>query len=208
VGSETAIHNIIFDLGGVLLNLDYSKTISHMTQIVGTKVFDRHHQYEFIDQFEMGLITPDEFRTEIRALAKAGGYTRDIQDDTIDQAWNAMILDLPMERLTWLKKVSEKKRIFLLSNTNAIHKACFDKVAEKTLGSMQAFDALFESAYYSHLIHLRKPNTEIFRYVIDRHGLDAKHTLFIDDTAGHLVGAEMAGLQTKLLTSDITQLSF
>jgi len=208
MGDSKSIHNIIFDLGGVLLNLDFSKTITQLNQLIGTEIYSRHHQYEFVDQFEMGLITAEKFRDEIRILAKANGYRRELRDESIDQAWNAMLLDLPAERMTWLKKIGQKKRVFLLSNTNEIHKSCFDKIAAKTLGSIEAFDSQFEGAYYSHLIQLRKPDTAVYKYVIDRHGLDAQHTLFIDDTAGHLVGAEMAGLQTFHLKSEISSLSF
>ena len=208
MGTSDAIHNIIFDLGGVFLDLDFSRTINLMNSLVGVEVYSRAHQYDFIDQFEMGQISTEEFYLEINALAKASGQKHDLSSSMIDNAWNAMLLGMPEVRLEWLRKVSSKKRVFLLSNTNAIHKKAFDEIAAKAIGSIKIFDELFEGAYYSHLIGFRKPNPDSFKYIIDRHGLDPHHTLFIDDTASNLIGAEAAGLKGLHLTSDVTSLTF
>ena len=208
MGTKDAVHNIIFDLGGVFLDIDFSKTVQLMTSLVGVEIYNRNHQYEFIDQFEMGQISSEEFYLEVNALAKASGQKHDLNSMLIDQAWNAMLLGMPEVRMEWLRKVSAKKRVFLLSNTNAIHKLAFDYIATKTLGSIKVFDEQFEGAYYSHLIGLRKPNPDAFKYIIDRHGLDPHHTLFIDDTASNLIGAEAAGLKVFHLTAEITSLTF
>ena len=208
MADNRSIHNIIFDLGGVFLNLDFSLTISALQKLIGIEIYARHHQFEFIDQFEMGLLSAAEFRSEIRMLASASGVKQALSDQDIDLAWNAMLKDLPLRRIEWLKGISSKKRVFLLSNTNEIHKLAFDQIAAKTIGSIKAFDEIFEGAYYSHLIGLRKPTPDIYKYIVDRHGLDAHHTLFIDDTHSNLIGAEAAGIMVKHLTEDVTSLVF
>jgi len=210
MAANHSVHNIIFDLGGVFLDLDFSLTVSALQKLIGMEVYSRNHQFEFIDQFEMGQISAGEFRAEIRILASASGLKekKPLSDSDIDLAWNAMLKELPLRRIEWLKNISSKKRVFLLSNTNEIHKLAFDQIAAKALGSIQAFDEIFEGAYYSHLIGLRKPSPEVYKYIVDRHGLDPHHTLFVDDTHSNLIGAEAAGLMVKHLREDVTSLTF
>jgi putative hydrolase of the HAD superfamily len=208
MGAKNSVHNVIFDLGGVFLDLDFTLTISALQKLLGVEVYSRNHQYEFIDQFEMGQISAEEFRSELKTLASASSGKSTLSDPEIDRAWNAMLGALPKERLDWLQELSAKKRVFLLSNTNEIHKSAFDQIAQNTIGSIKAFDDLFEGAYYSHLIGLRKPSPEVYKYIVDRHGLDPHHTLFVDDTYSNLIGAEVAGLMVKHLTDDVTKLTF
>lgn len=106
-----------------------------------------------------------------------------------------MLVDLSQERFDFLVRLSANHRIFLLSNTNEIHMTWFKNYVDQLFGE-NAFFGLFEEAYLSHEIGMRKPQKETFQFVIDQNKLHPSKTLFIDDSPQHLVGAEKVGLQT------------
>ena len=184
---------IIFDLGGVLLNLDYSKSIQAFDDLGienAQELFSQAQQSWLFDDFETGKIDAITFRLEIKKLIK-----HQVSDEDIDEAWNSMLLDFPLNRFEFLKKMALQYRIFLLSNTNEIHMGWFKNYINQLFGENVFFD-LFEVAYLSNEMRMRKPHKEIFDYVINQNNLDPNTTLFIDDSAQHLVGAKEAGLQT------------
>ncbi|MCS7018983.1 MAG: HAD family phosphatase [Cytophagales bacterium] len=194
-----AFPNIIFDLGGVLLNLDIARTIRAFSTLTGkdfTQWYSQNKQKAFFTDFETGKITPDEFRQILRQELQAP-----LSDAEIDHCWNAMLLDLPIERLQLLEQLKSQKRIFLLSNTNAIHKAAFEKIIQTQHG-IASLSHFFEQDYYSHLLGMCKPHPEVFHYILETHGLEAKETLFIDDSIQHVEGAKKAGLQAIHLTGN------
>jgi putative hydrolase of the HAD superfamily len=187
------IKSIIFDLGGVLLNLDYNLTVKAFETIGITdseQLFSKKSQTTFFDDFETGKISAIEFRTEIRQI-----ISQSISDEQIDNAWNAMLLDFPTERFDFLKKISKSHRIFLLSNTNEIHMSWFKNYINQLFGE-NVFFHLFEVAYLSNEMGMRKPHKEIFDFVVTQNNLNPINTLFIDDSPQHLVGAKKAGLHT------------
>lgn len=186
------IESVIFDLGGVLLNLDYHLTIEAFEGL-GIKnakyLFSQKSQNQIFDDFETGKISAMKFRNELRKL-----ISNPVTDQQIDDAWNAMLLDFPKNRFQFLEKVSKSYRIFLLSNTNEIHMHWFKSYVNARFGKNRFFD-LFEVAYLSNEVGMRKPHLEIFDYVVQANGLNPKTTLFIDDSPQHLVGAKQADLQ-------------
>jgi glucose-1-phosphatase len=196
--------NIIFDLGGVLLNIDYHLTIKAFEKL-GFKDFSDTYtqlaQSELFDKFERGEITPEEFRHGIRPSLQAG-----VTDAEIDGAWNVMLLDLPTERLTLLQALGASKRIFLLSNTNAIHVSAFEQQVQAQHG-INGLAGLFEAAYYSCDVGMRKPEKRIFQMVTEENGLIPSETLFIDDSPQHVEGARNAGLHAYHLTGGETVLN-
>ncbi|MCF8256044.1 MAG: HAD family phosphatase [Flavobacteriales bacterium] len=183
--------NIIFDLGGVILNIDYHRTI-HAFSLLGMKDFaatyTQLHQSATFDAFERGELSAKGFRDALRPQLRP-----QVTDGEIDGAWNAMLLDLPSERLRLLNLLKEQRRIFLLSNTNSIHVQAFENDIEAVHGS-GALRACFERAYYSCDVGMRKPEERIFRMVVETDGLDLAQTLFIDDSPQHVEGARKAGL--------------
>lgn len=189
---------IIFDLGGVLLNLRYENTLEKFAEILEKPVepfYTQKQQTSLFDDYEKGLITSQEFKLGIREL-----LNHPITNEEIDLAWNAMLLDLPLERVEMLKSLGKKMRIFLLSNTNAIHIEAFNKIVDNTLGEdFGDFKQLFEKAYYSYEMADRKPHTSIFEKVIADNKLDKNKTLFIDDSIQHVEGAKKAGLRAHHL---------
>lgn len=195
------IKNIIFDLGGVLLNLDYTLSTKAFQKIApGFGSFDAIYtgqkDKKLFENFETGAITSQQFRDGIRALLQ-----KNINDKTIDEAWNAMLLNFPIERLKLLEELRSKYRLFLLSNTNEIHLLAVNEILNKTFG-LKDLSGVFEKEYYSHKVGMRKPNREIFQLVISENKLDPSETLFIDDSEQHIEGGKRAGLQTLLMRMD------
>lgn len=185
------IKNIIFDLGGVILNIDYEKTINEFKKLGVDdfqKIFSQAEQNKISEDFEKGLIPEEKFYQSI--LSKSEKH---FTKNQFKLAWNAMLLDFPLERLKLLKRIKEKYRIFLLSNTNETHLMAFYEQLEKIYG-VEKFKHLFERVYYSHLIKLRKPNTEVYNYVMEENSLKKEETLFIDDSIKNVEGALKSGI--------------
>ena len=201
---DASIKNIIFDFGGVILNIDYKLTEAAFAKLGLTdfeKIYSQATQKELFDALEKGLITPDTFRKEIREFLRG-----DITDEQIDGAWNAMLLDLPEERVTLLEKLKTKYRIFLLSNTNEIHFDSFSAYMKNKF-NRNIFGEVFESAYLSHRLKMRKPDAEIFEFVLRENNLKNSETLFIDDSIQHIEGANRLGINTIFLKKGETILS-
>ncbi len=190
------IKNIIFDLGGVILNIDYTLT-SQAFKNLGLTDFDEKYsqakQNHLFDRLETGKINPSDFRQEMKSY-----FNLPVTDLDVDTAWNAMLLDLPQERIELLKKLSTRYRLFLLSNTNIIHYKAYSAYLQKTFGKL-IFDAVFEKQYLSFQIGMRKPDKEIFELVLNENKLQASETLFIDDSIQHIQGATSCGIITHHL---------
>jgi len=198
------IRNIIFDLGGVILNIDFKKTDAAF-KLLGWNSFSEHisqyHITDLFEKYETGQIDDLEFVEGISSLI---GNTP--EKERVIEAWNALLLDFPKPRIALLKKVRQHYRTFLLSNTNAIHLKEFQ---ERLHHNEQVYlEDLFEKAYYSHVVKLRKPAPEIFELVLRENNLVPSETLFIDDTASNFEGARALGIQVLHLEPgmDITQL--
>ena len=188
---------IIFDLGAVILNINYQNTIDEFTKL-GVKnaanFYSKKVQTDLFNQIETGAISSDEF---LQALQKE---TKNSNIKQIEQAWNAMLLDLPEERLRLIKELKEDYTIFLLSNTNAIHINAF----KKKLGDKKwlAFRELFDKIYLSHEVGLRKPDVEIFKYILKEQKLKSKEVFFIDDSPQHIASARKIGINCHHLSDD------
>lgn len=185
------IKNIIFDLGGVLLNIDSHATINAFKALGVTQFdefFTQAKQNHLFDRLDTGNVTPEEFRDEIRA---ASGLS--LSDADIDQAWNTMLLDFPAQKIPLLEQSRKHYRTFLLSNTNAIHFPAYTEELKRVHG-YDSLEALFEKQYLSHEIGMRKPDVETFAWVLAQNKLKGSETLFFDDTLQHVEGARKAGL--------------
>ncbi len=141
-------------------------------------------------EHEKGLLSDADFRDEVRAMLQIN-----LPDVEIDTAWNAMLGDIPLERLQLLKRLRKDFKVFLLSNTNSIHLPRFSETVKSNSGET-SLDPFFDKAYYSHVMKMRKPDEKIFRYVLDQNQLVAEQTLFLDDFPVNLVGAEKTGIKT------------
>jgi len=186
------IKNVIFDLGGVIIDLDFNKSFeafSKMSRKDFNQIFSKAEQFQFVTEYEIGKIDSHTFRNHIREELEINAT-----DQAIDEAWNAMLSDFPKKHIDFVEKVSQHKRTFILSNTNEIHKQAADKaLLDKHNGT--TWEKLVEKAYFSHIMGDRKPNESIFRTVIDENQLIPEETLFIDDSPQHIVGAGKTGIQ-------------
>ncbi len=193
------IKNIILDLGGVVINIDYQLTIVAFEKLGITNArefYSQQQQTNLFDLLETGNISDESFRDEIRKFAQ-----KNLSDEAIDNAWNAMLLDFPPSRLEILKLLKSKYKTFLLSNTNSIHYRAYTQTLKTKFGKDDLSD-YFHKEYYSHLIKRRKPNPETFRFVINDQNLQLHDTLFIDDSKQHILGAQSVNLQTHHLVGE------
>ena len=189
----SGIRNIIFDLGGVILNIDYHQTEQAFIKLGirnFNELYSQFHANSFFKDFEKGKINPRSFISQLKT------YAPGISESNIINAWNAMLLDFPAGRIGFLQKLKNTYRIFLLSNTNAIHHGAFQKI---DLDSKGTLDSCFEKVYYSHEIGLRKPDKEIFELVLSENDLLAEETLFVDDTLANIEAAVSVNLKTIYL---------
>ncbi len=190
------IKNIIFDLGGVIINLSYAAT-SQAFKNAGVQNFDdiysKAHQNNLFDELDKGFLSPEAFCEEVRRLTGLA-----LSNGQIYDAWNAMLLDIPAERLALIHELKKKYNIYLLSNTNKIHVEQFSKYIDQAHGLAYYFDC-FHKTYYSCDIGMRKPDREIFEFVLKENNLNAAETFFIDDSIQHIKGAEPLGIKTYLL---------
>lgn len=186
------VKNIIFDLGGVILNVDYNLCVLAFRELGYNDfdaLFNKAKQSGLFDELEVGKINEAEFVAEMQRIA--GGH---ISHEQIVEAWNAMLLNLPNERLELLMNLKNQYNTYLLSNTNAIHEDGFTKIIQEENG-IDSLDDYFHKVYFSHNVGLRKPHAEVFQHILDEHGLKAGETLFIDDSIQHVEGASRLGIK-------------
>ena len=187
------IKNIIFDLGGVIINLDNQRTEDAFVGL-GVKnirqFFGHGHAASFFKDYEVGAITDRQFIDSVRGMAGLDG----VSDEAIVEGWNALLLDFPSERIELLNDLRKRYRIFLFSNTNALHLVEVRRIYAQTFGG-GSLDDHFERAYYSHLLRMRKPDRASFEHILRENRLEGQETLFVDDAVINVEGAEQAGLK-------------
>lgn len=197
---DESIEAIIFDFGGVLINIDYNRTIDAFKEL-GINDFDalysQANQSKLFDRIEIGEISTQTFVRGLLDYLPAGTTS-----DQVLHAWNAMILDVPESIAPLLQSLKGKYKLFLLSNTNAIHLPV--ALAQWKRVSSVDFHSCFDQVYLSYEMGVRKPNYEIFEHVCKEQALDPAKTMFIDDSIQHIEGASQIGLQTIHLSSSQT----
>jgi glucose-1-phosphatase len=198
---------IIFDLGGVLLNLDYDLTEKAFISLGMANFGESYSQLQQVnlfDRYEIGEISSFHFVNRLLDLLPPGTTANQVV-----HAWNSMILDFPVERLKQLETLSQKYRLFLLSNTNDLHIDAVRRSLEKTVGHKN-LEQYFEKTYFSSAIGMRKPDSKVFEFVCSENNLDPSKTIFIDDSPQHIEGAKLAGIEAFLLEKgqDVFELSF
>ncbi|HQA76491.1 MAG TPA: HAD family phosphatase [Salinivirgaceae bacterium] len=196
---------IIFDLGGVLMDIDFDKTFEAYSKITGNPKEILRDSKPLLDiylNYESGAITDEEFRNAIRKNLNVN-----VDDKTIDNAWNALLLDFNSQAISLLRSLKTKYPLYLLSNTNNIHfNHCNQKITEQNLA--ESLVSLFDGLFLSHKIGCRKPSEQIYQYVIKQLKCLPQEILFIDDLEPNTKAAEELGIQTILLTDNnkITEL--
>lgn len=192
---------IIFDLGGVLINLDYDLTPQAFAQIGGTdfqNLYSKASQNSLFDDFETGKISSFHFINRILDLLPKGA-----NPNQVVHAWNKMILNFDSRRLDLLDEIRSEKPIFLLSNTNDLHmtqvRAELKKISDRPL------ESYFNKVYLSQDIGHRKPHAEAFNIIVEEQQLTRSKTLFIDDSIQHVEGAKTTGLHATHLIGELLE---
>jgi glucose-1-phosphatase len=190
------IRNIIFDLGAVLLDIDFSLT-RQAFQDLGWAEFNASmttvHRNPLLADYETGKLDNAQFLEGIR---KQSGLP--LSDGQITDAWNALILDFPEERLELLERLKGRYRLFLLSNTNSFHYDAFQQRLRARRG--HELECFFERTYYSHLSGMRKPHAKFFELVLKENNLAPEQTLFVDDLEANILSAQSLGINTFHVT--------
>lgn len=188
------VKNIIFDLGGVIIQLDQPRTDQALGQLAGISAdaFRKlaAENLSFFHAFERGEITVPAFLKELPELLQV-----DAEVSVLQEAWNAMLLELPAQNIETLRRLGKKYRLFMLSNTNGIHIEEVHNRLKKVSG-LRNFEPLFEEVFYSQRMGARKPEERAFQLILEKHDLAADETLFVDDNEENIKGAAGLGLKT------------
>lgn len=187
------IKTIIFDLGGVIINLYVEKTISafaQLSRLSEKEVEEAYLSADVFKQYEKGLISDDEFRQKLQVQ-----FNLKATNEEIDKAWNAMLGEIPNDRIESIKSLKQNYKCIVLSNTNAIHESAFHKILSNSF-SYQHLSDLFHEVYFSHDLNQRKPDQEIYQNVLSLSQTEATEALFMDDGQINLDSASKLGIHT------------
>lgn len=185
------IKNIIFDWGGVLIHLDRQRCADAFAEYgveVGDELTNPYGHRRDLMNFELGMMSVDEFHDTVRRV-----YGEQLTDEQIDHAWNALLVGIPTYKLDTLLELKKNYRLFLLSNTNALHWEEGRKQFDYKGHQMEDY---FDQIFLSHEIHELKPSPEAFRKVAELAGIKPEETLFVDDLEASCKSAEALGFHT------------
>ena len=188
------IKNIIFDLGSVLLDIDVDRTLRSFDEmgVSGKQLEEIYKDPEnFFLLFEKGAIDVDTFRNAFRTLSD-----NHLTDQQINDAWSAMVVGFPKNKVELLKCLVNRYDLYLLSNTNEIHVPVYTRQFRETSGGV-SFEDMFTRIYYSHVVKLSKPNPAIFHYMFNDSGILPEESLFNDDLKRNVDAA----IETRLPSS-------
>lgn len=184
-----SIKNIIFDFGGVIVNLNKQAAINAFRQ------FGFHAEAYIGDYVQSGIFTGLELGTMSDSefydfVCRQTGRTLD--DNTIQDAWNRMLTDIPLRRMQAIKKLRSKYHVYMLSNTNRIHwdYSCRHLFPQEEWTPADCFERIF----LSFEMHMMKPGKDVFKHVLEEARLHPEETLFVDDSAANCAVAQELGL--------------
>lgn len=183
--------NILFDLGGVILDINIQATLKRFYELgfpPELLQYPESMQTDVFFNYQTGKLDTLEFRNEIR---KASGVN--MSDEVFDEAWNAMLVGIPRERTRLIKTLSKRYRLYMLSNTSEMHARVFERMYLEAAG--ESMHEVFDKIYYSHEIGLHKPDREAWEYVIKDAGIKPEETLFLDDTIYNIKASQELGFQ-------------
>ena len=190
------VKNILFDLGNVLIDIDPYLTIQEIENYGGVswnESSEREALEQWLHAFERGQITPLNFCQHLCNILDL-----EISFEEFVEVWNKTLLEIPEERWSLIRELSEHYNLYLLSNTNEVHIRTIFYMYKRVYGQENLFEFM-NKEYYSNLIGMRKPDRQIFEYVLNDSGIKANETIFIDDSRRNILAASELGFQTYLI---------
>ena len=195
------VQNIVFDFGNVLFDLDLASIGREIQKLVGPRYEDVYRQLRqgrVFELYETGGLSIEEF---IDAIRFAGDAT--LSPEQITAAWNSIFIGMPRERFDMLLQLRRQYKVFLLSNINDLHATWIDAYMVREHGIPDFQSRYFDGVYYSHLIRLRKPNADIYEYLLADAELAPEETVFIDDLEENVAAAERLGIHGVVKTPEL-----
>ena len=191
MGQAPNFKNILFDLGGVILDINVQATLKQFYELgfpAELMQFPNSMTTDLYFRYETGKLDTEQFRNEIR---KAAGI--EMTDHAFNEAWNAMLVRFPEERIALLKRLSKRYNLYMLSNTSSLHVKVFEKMYLEVAG--EPMQEVFKKIYYSHEIGWHKPDLEAWEYVLNDAHIKAEETLFLDDNIHNIKASQELGFQ-------------
>lgn len=198
-----SISTLIFDLGGVIINLKSEQDWLEQDLLpnFNPESLRLLQRQRFFHEFETGKITPADFIRQLKSIA----LEENVSDETIIRHWNGILKDIPAHRIDLLRRLKDRHRLILLSNTNAIHMDAIRRYMQSAFGE-DVLETSFHTCYYSQQIGLRKPGREIYEFVMQEQQLPAERCVFLDDKQENLTEPGKLGIRTILVDRDISEL--
>jgi len=187
------IKNIIFDLGAVIIDIDFARTFqafAKLSPLSADEIMKRYHDATFFTDFEKGMIGNHIFIEKVRDLLELSSA---VSNEQIVESWNRLLIQIPENRIKRIQTLSETYRVFLLSNTNPMHIHAVNNILY-TSNTVDRLERLFETAWFSYDLGLVKPHRSIYDNVLHEKSLKAEETVFLDDNADNIKGALEAGI--------------
>lgn len=188
---------LIFDLGNVIIDIDYKKALQGIKEEVSTELYDKVDAFyltDFHKDYEVGRIDSAKFREEVRDY-----FQQDWSDEKVDELWNSLLLKIPSERLELISKLRDNFQVGVLSNTNLIHINAVNKILKQDHG-LENFDPIFDWVFLSHEMGLSKPSAEIYEKMLVDLGTSGDRVIFFDDLIANVEGAKKVGIQAVHVT--------
>jgi putative hydrolase of the HAD superfamily len=189
--------NVVFDLGGVIIDLAVENTINEFSKLTGhtsSQIWEAYRGHGEFIQYEKGLISDEEFRQALRKI-----FSIEATSGELDRSWNAMLVGLPKHKLSLLENLKSEYTVAVLSNTNNIHLQFVDSVLLPGINEHRPLNHFFHHHYYSHQVRKRKPEPEIFHQVLEENKFNPAETVFLDDNEENIMVASALGIQTQLI---------
>ncbi|MEN8229054.1 MAG: HAD family phosphatase [Bacteroidota bacterium] len=186
-----SIKNILFDLGGVILDINIQATLKRFYELGFPPKLLQYPENMSTDLFfnyQTGRIETTEFRNGLRQAAEVN-----VSDDELDEAWNAMIIRIPEDRTGLLNQLRKRYNLYMLSNTSALHVPVFEKMYYDTAGI--SMHDTFKKIYYSHEIGCHKPDHDAWEFVVNDSGIVPEETIFLDDSIQNIKASQELGFQ-------------
>ncbi|EIM78837.1 HAD superfamily hydrolase [Nitritalea halalkaliphila LW7] len=188
----TGIQFLLFDLGNVIIDIDYEHTIGQLKALLPVEKHERCASFfpsSFHKAYERGEISDAEFRQAVRLH-----FEENWSDEQIDTLWNSLLFDIPADRIRLVKKLKQNFTLGVLSNTNAIHIRAFNAILQEQHG-YENLHELFDYVYFSHELGLSKPDPKIYQTVAEKTGFTPEQTFFFDDLEANIHEAKQVGFQ-------------